>query len=128
MTFLARNKVMDTLAFGFGSPPDLAIILIVALIVLGPKKLPEVGKQLGQALRELRKVTDEISGVTHSVQSEVESLYKPVHAVPPVVIAGSSQTVDQAVKHQPLDQEPEPPLPAKLIQEADAHTITEKGL
>lgn len=119
---------MTSLAFGFGSPADLAIIFVVALVVFGPKKLPEVGKQLGQALRELRKVTDEISGVTHSVQSEVESLYKPVHSVPPLISTGSSQTVDQAVKHQPFDQEPLPPVEANLVQIADTQKIAEKGL
>ena len=45
---------MLPLAFGFGSPADIAIILVVALIIFGPKKLPEVGKQLGQALREMK--------------------------------------------------------------------------
>lgn len=41
---------------------DAAIIIVVALIVFGPKKLPEVGKQFGQAMRELRKITDEVTG------------------------------------------------------------------
>ena len=58
---------MFPLAFGFAAPPDIAIILVLALIVFGPKKLPEIGKQLGQAMRELRKVTDELTGTVHSV-------------------------------------------------------------
>ena len=37
-------------------PTDIAIIVVVALIVSGPNKLPEVGKQLGQAMRELRDI------------------------------------------------------------------------
>lgn len=119
---------MTSLAFGFGSPADLAIIFIVALIVFGPKKLPEIGKQIGQAMRELRKVTDELSGVTHSVQSEVESLYKPVHAVPSLITSGSSQTVDQAVGLQPLDQEPLPHVEASSASVSDTQKITEKGL
>ena len=52
------------------------IILIVALIVFGPKKLPEVGKQLGQAMREFRKMTDELTGAAHSVRDEVENVWK----------------------------------------------------
>jgi sec-independent protein translocase protein TatA len=35
-------------------PTHLIIILIVALIVLGPKRLPDAGRALGQGLRELR--------------------------------------------------------------------------
>ena len=41
----------------FGSPADIAIVTIVALIIFGPKKLPEVGRELGQAMRELRRLT-----------------------------------------------------------------------
>lgn len=118
---------MTSFAFGFGSPADLAIIFIVALIVFGPKKLPEIGKQLGQAMRELRKVTEELSGVTHSVQSEVESLYKPVHSVPPLITTSSSQTVDNAVGHQSFDQEPAPPTETSLAQVDDTQKIIEKG-
>ncbi len=40
--------------------PELIIILIIALIVLGPKKLPEVGKSLGKGMREFK---DSISGM-----------------------------------------------------------------
>lgn len=37
--------------------PELLVILLVALLVVGPKKLPEVGRHIGRALREFRKVT-----------------------------------------------------------------------
>lgn len=44
--------------------PELLVILLVALIVFGPRKLPELGKSLGQGLREFRRststVTDEL--------------------------------------------------------------------
>ncbi|MFL5738121.1 MAG: twin-arginine translocase TatA/TatE family subunit [Actinomycetota bacterium] len=36
------------------------VILIVALVVVGPKRLPEVGKTIGKSLREFRKATDEV--------------------------------------------------------------------
>lgn len=118
---------MMSIAFGLGSPADLAVIFVVALVVFGPKKLPEIGKQIGQALRELRKVTDEISGMTHSVQQEVDSLYKPVHSVPPLINSGSSQTVDQAVSHQPLDQEPHLSTETNTVHRADVQNSSEKG-
>ena len=59
------------LAFGFGVPSEWAIIFIVALIVFGPKKLPEIGQQIGQALREFRKMADDVTGATDSIRSEV---------------------------------------------------------
>ena len=36
-------------------PAEILVILVVALIVLGPKKLPEAGRQMGKALAEVRK-------------------------------------------------------------------------
>ncbi|HEX21165.1 MAG TPA: twin-arginine translocase TatA/TatE family subunit [Actinobacteria bacterium] len=42
--------------FGLGIP-ELVIILIVVLVIFGPKKLPQIGKSLGSAIRELRKST-----------------------------------------------------------------------
>jgi sec-independent protein translocase protein TatA len=41
--------------------PELLIVLVIALIVLGPKKLPEVGRSLGRGMREFK---DSISGIT----------------------------------------------------------------
>ena len=36
-------------------PMELVIVLVIALIVLGPKKLPEVGKSLGRGMREFKE-------------------------------------------------------------------------
>ena len=61
-----------------GSPPDMAIIFVVALLIFGPKKLPEFGKQLGQALKEFKKISEEFTGAATSVKADVESVYKPL--------------------------------------------------
>ena len=45
--------------FGIGMP-EMILILAVALIVLGPKKLPDLAKSLGRALREFKKATSEL--------------------------------------------------------------------
>jgi sec-independent protein translocase protein TatA len=42
-------------------PGELIIVLIIALLVLGPKRLPEVGKSLGRGMREFK---DSISGIS----------------------------------------------------------------
>ena len=47
--------------FGIGSW-ELIVILVLALIVLGPKKLPEVAKSLGKGLANLRHSLDEVKG------------------------------------------------------------------
>jgi TatA/E family protein of Tat protein translocase len=40
--------------------PNLLVILVIALIVFGPKKLPELAKTIGKALGELKKTTEEV--------------------------------------------------------------------
>ena len=47
--------------FGIGMP-ELAVILVVALVVLGPKRLPEVARQLGKAMAEFRRQTSDVLG------------------------------------------------------------------
>lgn len=39
--------------------PEVVLILVIALIVFGPRKLPELGKSLGQAMGQFRKASDE---------------------------------------------------------------------
>jgi len=46
--------------FGSVGFPELIIIFALALLVFGPKKLPEVGRSIGKALREFRRTSDEI--------------------------------------------------------------------
>ncbi|MDI6845629.1 MAG: TatA/E family twin arginine-targeting protein translocase [Candidatus Saccharicenans sp.] len=61
--------------FGSIGLPELIIILIIALLVFGPKKLPEVGKSVGRAIREFKKASDELrSKVEEEIQaSEIKS-------------------------------------------------------
>jgi sec-independent protein translocase protein TatA len=40
--------------------PELLVILVIALVIFGPKRLPDMGRQLGRGLREFRKATSEI--------------------------------------------------------------------
>jgi len=50
--------------------PELLIIFAIALLIFGPKKLPEVGKSIGKALREFRKTSDEIKG---KIEEEIQA-------------------------------------------------------
>lgn len=43
--------------FAFLGTQEIMIVLVLALIVFGPQKLPEIGRQIGSAMRELRKIT-----------------------------------------------------------------------
>ena len=58
--------------------PGLILILVLALIIFGPKKLPEIGRAFGQTLKEFKKSTREL---TSDVVEEVESVKKEVKEV-----------------------------------------------
>jgi len=46
--------------FGNIGLPEMMVIMAIALLVFGPKKLPEIGRSIGKALREFKKSTEEI--------------------------------------------------------------------
>ncbi|MCL4135144.1 UNVERIFIED_CONTAM: hypothetical protein GTU68_023484 [Idotea baltica] len=58
--------------FGLGLP-EILLVLVVALIVFGPKKLPEVSRSLGRGLGELRRSLDEFKFDTSNLQDELRS-------------------------------------------------------
>ncbi len=47
------------------SMPELVIILIIALVVFGPAKLPEIGKAFGKSIREFKSATSEVKEEVH---------------------------------------------------------------
>ena len=64
--------------------PEILVILVVALLVFGPHKLPEIGRQVGGAMRELRKMQDSVKQELHTVMNEDQPRYdKPVPPPPP---------------------------------------------
>jgi len=65
--------VFNNLGFG-----EVMIILIVALVIFGPSKLPEIGRSAGQAIREFKKATQSITEeVTRAATDQVrESIDK----------------------------------------------------
>jgi Tat protein translocase TatB subunit len=58
--------------FGIGMP-ELLVILVVALVVLGPKRLPEVARALGKGLAEFRRATSDINDELQKAQRAVEA-------------------------------------------------------
>ena len=66
--------------FGIGMP-ELLLILGLALIVLGPKKLPELAKTLGKGLAEFRRATDELKDEFRKVEADLDEPPPPPESV-----------------------------------------------
>jgi TatA/E family protein of Tat protein translocase len=58
--------------FGIGMP-ELILIMGLALIVLGPKKLPELAKTLGKGLAEFRRATEELKDEFRKVEADLDN-------------------------------------------------------
>ncbi len=77
--------------FGIGMP-ELAVILVVALVVLGPKRLPEVARQLGKAMAEFRRQTSDVLGeFQHQARfdDDDEPARRPAPPTPPADVVPS---------------------------------------
>jgi Tat protein translocase TatB subunit len=66
-------------------PAEILVIAVVALLVFGPKRLPDVARQVGGAMRELRKMQDH-------VKSELDTVIHPDVTPPPSAAVGSTTT------------------------------------
>ena len=83
--------------FGLGMG-ELLVILVVALLVLGPKRLPEVASGLGKAIREFRKATRDLQNqidLDETVSKPLQELKaalrdEPVTALPPRMAAATA--------------------------------------
>jgi sec-independent protein translocase protein TatA len=84
--------------------PELVVIFVIALVIFGPRKLPELGRSLGKSIAEFKKATSELQS---SLEEEIpledqhpspagsrasshapDTAGQPVDAVPPISNAG----------------------------------------
>ena len=56
--------------FGSLGMPELIVIFVIALVVFGPRKLPELGRSLGRGIAEFKKATNELQ---HTLEQEIQA-------------------------------------------------------
>ncbi len=75
-------------------PLEIGIVLVIALIVFGPKKLPELGHSLGKGLREFK---GSISGESKDeAPADHPTIAQPITAAPEAAVPKVETTVKQA--------------------------------
>jgi len=76
--------------FGSLGMPELVIIFVIALIVFGPRKLPELGKSLGKSLAEFKRASTELrNSLEEEIRVEEERERTPKPAAAPAVVAAA---------------------------------------
>ena len=95
--------------FGSIGMPELILIFIVALLVFGPKKLPELGKSLGRGLAEFKRASDDLK---KTIEDEIEQGKHEADAVKKQV-ADVRSTLDPTMPPAPAST---PPAPAPASQ------------
>src|SRR5438445_11916045 len=69
-------------------PAEILVILVVALVVLGPKRLPEAGRQIGKFVREVRHWSESIqTEIRDVIEAEGEPAPPPPAAAPPAPVS-----------------------------------------
>jgi TatA/E family protein of Tat protein translocase len=82
--------------FGSIGMPELIIILVIALIIFGPRKLPELGRSLGRSINEFKKASNELRSTLEEeirIEDQRERTTAAAPATPP---AATPPPVDAA--------------------------------
>lgn len=98
--------------FGPLGGPELVLILVLALIVFGPRRLPEIGKSMGKLLAEFRKASHEFQ---RTIEDEVEAeKYKAPAPDPPAAGPAPESPAPTAAAESTVPREdPPPPIEPK---------------
>lgn len=90
--------------FGIGMP-ELIIIMVIALIVLGPSKLPELARAIGKGMAEFRKATQEIKE-SLNVEEDLRDVKKEfADSISGIEKFPYKEKMEQVKDERPLEQE-----------------------
>src|SRR5262245_35632303 len=90
--------------FGSIGMPELIIIFVIALIIFGPRKLPELGRSLGKSLAEFKKASNELKS---TLEEEIR-LEEQRTALEEKKAAAAQSTTAPPANPTPLADEPVP--------------------
>ena len=109
-------------------PAEILVILVVALLVFGPNKMPEIGRQVARGVREFRRVQQHLTSELQSVVSDLDptapgpasSGGDPVPTLPPRDITDTSAADAPGAAVAPESGQPESDAPESSAPESAA--------
>jgi TatA/E family protein of Tat protein translocase len=89
--------------FGNIGMPELIVIFTIALLIFGPRKLPELGRSLGRSLSEFKKASNELRS-TLEEEIRIEEQKEAAAKTAPTVTAATPAQTDEAAPTRAADQ------------------------
>lgn len=118
---------MNILGMG---PAELLLIFVIALIILGPGKLPELARTLGKAMRELRRMSLEVTAEFARELRDVEAISREVKTTTETIkqAADIRGTLVESVRPvSTADESKEELESSDVVQETTTQVEAEKG-
>ena len=115
---ISSGSIMEFMNLGF---PEMIFIFLLALIIFGPKKLPEIGRQIGKALNEFKRASNEFKA---QIESEISHLdvedrqILPPSEPPAGAIAAATTPPEPVPNTEPHTIEPHQPQSVAKAQDA----------
>ena len=89
--------------FGSIGPQEILIVLVIALVVLGPKKLPEMARSLGKGVKEFKEgINDDDTVDVSADEEEEEPVSARVHELPPADLPPAAEAAEPVVAAEPV--------------------------
>ncbi|XXJ19060.1 Sec-independent protein translocase protein TatB [Desulfovibrio caledoniensis] len=104
--------------FGIGGP-ELLIICVVALIVIGPQKLPELLRSLGKGVAEFKRVGNEVKTTLDDEVTKAEAAARKQEVDAELARRKAEKAKQEAAAAEPVAEAPAPEAPAEAAPEAE---------
>ncbi|MEH1871386.1 TatA/E family twin arginine-targeting protein translocase [Nostoc sp.] len=86
--------------FGIGLP-EMGVIMVVALLIFGPKKLPEIGRSVGKTIRSFQEASKDFQNEFQKEAEQLEEAVKTTAELEPKQIHAAKSEQDTASSSQP---------------------------
>lgn len=102
--------------FGSIGMPELIVIFVIALIIFGPRKLPELGKSLGRSIAEFKRASNELRN-TLEEEIKVDEQRQKAPAAPAPLAANAESVTPMPATAAPAVEQPIESVPAATPQQ-----------